>query len=111
MVDIGKPHVGDIDTDFQLLVEETDFAGASNTPVDLSTTTTQYMIFTDPDGTETQATASILNSPGSDGLIRYIDTAILSAATARAGIWKYRARLVFSSGGEFSSNDAVFEVL
>lgn len=111
MVNIGKPHVGDIDTDFQLLVEETDFAGGGNTPVNLADTTDQFIIFTDPDGVETEKIASILNSPGSDGLIRFIDDSVLSSAAARAGIWKYRARLVFSDGGEFSSNDAVFEVL
>lgn len=111
MANIGKPHVGDIDTDFQLLVEQTDFTGTTNSPVNLADTTTQYMIFTDPDGVETQKTASILNSPGSDGLIRFIDDSVLSSAAARAGIWKYRARLIFSDGSNFSSNNAVFEVL
>ncbi|MGI0056144.1 MAG: hypothetical protein ACREAK_02085 [Nitrosarchaeum sp.] len=109
MVNIGKPHVGDIQTDFQLLVEETDYLGGGNTPVDLSLTTTQYIIFTDPNGVETQVTASILNPPGTDGLIRYIDTT--PSLLTIAGIWKYRARLIFTTGGEFSSNDAVFEVL
>lgn len=110
MVNIGKPHVGDLNTDYQLLVEETDFTGTSNTPVNLASTDAQFMTFTDPDGNETEQTASILNPPGSDGIIRFIDSPTESILT-QAGIWKYRATLEYSDGGDFTSNDAIFEVL
>jgi len=109
MVNLGKVHVGDVGTDFQLLVEDTDVS-ETNSPVDLATTTLQEIIFTDPDGIEkTAVTAAIVNPPGTDGIIQYVN---LSAAFIdKAGQWFYRARLTFSGGNIFSSNDADFEVL
>lgn len=109
MVDLGKVHVGDKGTEFQLLVQETDINN-SNAPVDLSTTSTQEIIFTDPNGTEkTEVTASILNAPGSDGLIKYTNNDV--SFFDEPGFWYYRAKLTFSGGDIFESSDASFEVL
>ena len=109
MVNLGKVHVGDVGTNFQLLVEDTDVSD-TNSPVDLSTTTLQEIIFTDPDGIEKSAvTASITNPPGSDGIIEFVT--LVSTFIDKAGEWFYRARLTFSGGNVFSSNDARFEVL
>ena len=70
MVVLGKVHANDKGTEFQLLVENTSILGV-NTAVDLATVTTMEMVFTDPDETEITKTASILNAPGTDGIITY----------------------------------------
>jgi len=105
---LGKPHVGDVNTDFQLLVQDTDVNGV-NQIVDLSTATSLQIIIQDPDGTETTVTASVLNAPGTDGYMRYLNQS--SALLNQGGIWKYRAKITFSDGGVFQSNNASFEVL
>lgn len=108
MVTLGKVHVGDKNTDLQLLVEDTGVSD-TNSVVDLSTATTLEMVIQDPDGTETTVTASVLNAPGTDGYMRYLN----SDATLfnQAGLWKYRAKITFSDGGIFQSNNGEFEVL
>lgn len=106
----GKVHIGDTHTDFQLLVQKTNTSGV-NEVFDLNGTTSAInMIFTDPSGTETSVTAVILNSPWTDGLIRYVNSTPSPIINA-SGLWKYRAKLTLSAGGLFQSNDATFEVL
>ena len=106
---VGKVHTGDTHTDFQLLVKETDAAGTS-TAFDLADASTIQMIITDPSGTETTVTALILNAPGTDGIIRYINSTP-NPAISTAGLWKYRAKITLTAGGVFQSNSATFEVL
>lgn len=108
MVTLGKVHVGDKNTDLQLLVQDTSVSD-TNSAVDLSTATTLQMVIQDPDGVETTVTASILNAPGTDGYLRYINAD--SALFNQAGLWKYRAKITFSDGGIFQSNNGEFEVL
>ncbi len=108
MVTLGKVHKGDKGTEFQLLVNDTALDD-TNTPVDLTGVSTMEMIFTDPDGVETTQTASIANSPGTDGIISYVTTT--TTEIDQASFWYYRAKLTFSSGNIFQSNDAEFEVL
>ena len=106
---VGKVHTGDTHTDFQLLVQETDAAG-SNSAFDLANASSIQMVFTDPSGTETTVTALILNAPGTNGIIRYINSTP-SPAISTAGLWKYRAKIGITGGGTFQSNNATFEVL
>lgn len=105
---IGQIHVGDQGTDFQLEVQDTDKDG-NNSVVDLSGVSTMEIIFTDPDGNETTKTASIANLPGSDGIISFVNND--SSFIDEAGLWFYRAKLTYSSGNIFQSNDVSFEVL
>ena len=106
----GKVHIGDTHTDFQLLVQKTGVDG-TNSAFDLNGSTSAIqMIFTDPSDNETTVTATILNSPGTDGLIRYVNSTP-SPNINTSGLWKYRAKLTLSAGGVFQSNDATFEVL
>ncbi len=105
---VGKVHTGDTHTDFQLLVQETDAAG-SNSAFDLANASSIQMVFTAPSGTETTVTALILNAPGTNGIIRYINSTP-NPAISTSGLWKYRAKIGISGGGAFQSNNATFEV-
>ena len=108
MVTLGKVHVGDKGTEFQLLVQNTDL-NDTNSPVDLTGVSVMEIIFTNPDETEITVTASIANPPGTDGVIKYVTTTITEIDLD--GFWFYRAKLTFTSGNIFQSNDAEFEVL
>ena len=106
----GKVHIGDTHTDFQLLVKKSNTDGTESA-VDLNGTTSAIqMVFTDPSDSETTVTATILNSPGTDGYIRYINSTP-SPTISSSGLWKYRAKITFSAGGVFQSNNATFEVI
>lgn len=106
---LGLVHTGDVDTDFQILVEETNVSGV-NVVFDLSSASTLEMVFTDPNGDETTVTATALNGTGTDGIMRYINSTPLPVISI-SGLWKYRAKLGMGSGGVFQSNSASFEVL
>ena len=106
---VGKVHTGDTHTDFQLLVQETAVDG-TNSAFDLGDASTIQMVFTDPSETETTVTALILNAPGTNGIIRYINSTP-SPAISTTGLWKYRAKIGITGGGAFQSNNATFEVL
>lgn len=108
MVD-GKVHIGDTYTDFQLLVQKTQVDG-TNVAVDLSATSVRQFIFTDPDGSETTVTATIVNGTGTDGLLRYINNAGALVINS-IGLWSYRAKVTMSVGGIFQSNESTFEVI
>lgn len=103
----GKVHVGDVSTDFQITVQET-LVDGTNVVFNLEDTTARQMIFTAPDGTETTVTANILNGTGTDGILRYINTAVSINAT---GFWKYRAKVTLTGGAIHQTNDAIFEVI
>lgn len=104
---VGKPHVGDKLTDFQVLIQDTDISGNLST-LDVSTCTNKYIIIADPDGNETQFDAGFLNT-GTDGIIRYINSS--STLLDEPGAWKYWARVIFPDTGDFTTNPATFEVL
>jgi len=106
---VGKVHTGDTHTDFQLLVQETAVDG-TNSAFDLGDASTIQITFTDPSGTETTVTALILNAPGTNGIIRYINSTP-SPAISTTGLWKYRAKIGITGGRAFQSNHATFEVL
>ncbi len=105
----GKPHVGDIGTEFQLEVAETNAAG-NLVIVDLTSSTAVQVIFTNSEGLEKGPfTATILNPPGTDGIITFTNTdpTLLDAA----GLFFCRARITFSVTDIFDSNDVDIEVL
>jgi hypothetical protein len=105
----GKVHTGDTYTDFQLLVEKTGTDG-TNTVLDLSAASVLQMVFTDPEGTETTVTGTVINSPGTDGLLRFINSTG-ALVIDKTGLWKYRAKVTMSVGGVFQSNKSSFEVI
>ena len=108
MVD-GKVHIGDTYTDFQLLVQKTQVDG-TNVAVDLSATSVRQFICTDPYGSETTVTATIVNGTGTDGLLRYINNSGALVINS-IGLWSYRAKVTMSVGGIFQSNESTFEVI
>lgn len=105
----GKVHTGDTYTDFQLLVQQTNVAG-TNTAFDLGAASTLQMVFKDPDGDETTVSATIVNSPGDDGIMRFINSGG-DLVIGKTGLWTYRAKVTLSAGGIFQSNEATFEVI
>ena len=108
MVNLGKVHVGDVGTEFQLLVEDTT-VNNTNTPLDLSLADDFFTVFTDPSGNETVYDATILNPPGTDGIIKFITTS--PSPWDESGFWSRRARIHYAIGSQYDSNDIIFEVL
>lgn len=111
MVNKGKIHVGDKNTEIQIPVQDTDINGVNQT-VNFSTTpaTDLKILVIDPDGVEkTQLTAALKTPPGTDGIIY----ATNSDATLfdQGGPWKFKAKVTFASGGIFTSNPITKEVL
>ena len=106
---VGKVHIDDTDTDFQILVQETNVSG-TNIVFDLGDASTLQIVFTDPDGVETTVTGTILNSPGTDGLLRYVNSSP-SPTINQTGLWQYRGKITVTSGGSFQTNNATFEVI
>lgn len=108
----GLVHVNDKNTDFQLLIQDTNVSGVTSN-LDISGATTKQMIFRDPNGNETTVTASFLTD-GTDSLIRFINSDPTASGYVNinvGGFWTYWGKLTFSDGGIFQSNSAIFEVL
>lgn len=111
MANKGKIHVGDKNTDIQIPVEDTDTSD-TNTAVDFSVTpaTTLEILVYDPDGNlQDTLTASILNAPGSDGIIHSVNNN--AALFDEPGSWQFKAHVIFNDGGDFTSNPIIKEVL
>jgi hypothetical protein len=111
MVNLGKIHVGDKNTEIQLTVEDT-LINDTNIPLDLDANPASELLIRvfDPDNVEkTPLTAAIKNAPGTDGVI----FAEQSDATFfdQAGSWEFKAKVTLSSGGIYTSNPHVEEVL
>jgi len=106
---LGKVHINDTYTDFQILVTETDVTG-TNAAFNLGLESVLQMVFKDPDDTETTVTGVILNGAGTDGIMRFINSAG-TLVIDKTGLWRYRAKLTLTTGGYFQSNEATFEVL
>lgn len=106
---LGKPHVSDVNTDIILTVQET--INGSNIALNLSTNpyTSLKVIISDPDKNEAEYTAALVNSPGTDGKIHYLNT--LSATFDEPGAWAAKAKVTLSDGSIFTSNEIIFEVL
>ena len=111
MANKGKIHVGDKNTEIQLEVEDTDITN-SNVTVDFNATpaTTLQILVIDPDDVvKTTLTAALKTLPGTDGII----FATNSDATLFdvPGPWKFKAKVTFTTGGIFTSNPKIREVL
>lgn len=95
--------VGDYGQVAQLTFIDTD----TNVAADISAySTLQQMVFTDPSGNVTAATAAF-GSDGTDGIIQYT---IASGLFDEAGDWKVRGR-VTSGAAELTSVNYAFNVL
>jgi len=109
MVNLGKIHTGDIGTELQLKVEDTDITD-TNQVVDLSQvdgTNPLWVIITDPDGKKTEFEASLLTD-GTDGYMVYIT---VTNIWNQAGYWKKAPRIEYLDGRKYTGNDIIFEVL
>jgi len=106
---LGKVHIGDVNTDVILTVQET--INGVNIPLDLNTNpaSTLEVILSDPDKNESTHTAALVNSPGTDGKIHYLNT--LVATFDESGAWAAKAKVVLLDGSIFTSNEITFEVL
>jgi len=105
----AKVRVGDKNTDFQLVVQETNVAG-TNVIVDLSTgVTSKEIIIVDPDGNESGPFTATFVTDGTDGIINYVQTD--ANLIDEPGVWSYKAKIVFTTTAINESNDAFFEVL
>jgi hypothetical protein len=109
MVNLGKIHVGDVNTDIQITCQNTSTSD-TNSAIDFSSDTGTYeIIVIDPDENETTNTASLLNSPGTDGIVHFL---VASASLFdEAGIWGFKAKITFDDGGIFTTNTIYKEVL
>jgi|TARA_R110000787_G_scaffold191845_1_gene303403 hypothetical protein len=109
MVNLGKIHTGDTNTDIQITCQNTTTSD-TNVAIDFSTDTATYQIIViDPDDNESTHTASLLNSPGTDGIIHFVNGD--STLFDEAGVWGFKAKLTFDAGGVFTTNPIFKEVL
>lgn len=93
-------HVGDIGTIFRITIYD-----GGTTALDVSTATSQEIIFLKPDGTTVTQTSSFYTD-GTDGIIQY--TTIANDLDA-AGTWKLQAKVTLP-GGTWSSCTQKFKV-
>ena len=110
MVNLGQVHTGNLGTDFQYACQTTDVLGTTNTATDLSTATTIWIILTDPNLVETTYSASVANSPGTDGIAHFITSTVTSIWTL-PNKWMARARVLFNDGSQVDYNNIDFQVL
>ncbi len=107
---IGKIHTGDVNSDIIMTINET--VDGTNIAYDLDAANfslLQIIVF-DPDGnTEITLTASLVNSPGTDGKIHAINSS--STTFDEGGAWTAKGKVTLSDGSIFTSNDITFEVL
>jgi len=109
MVNLGKIHIGDVNTDIIILCQNTNTSD-SNVVIDFSVDTGTYQIIViDPDGNESTHTASLLNSPGTDGKVHFVNGD--STLFDEKGAWGFKAKLTFDAGGIFTTNPVYKEVL
>lgn len=108
MVNLGKVHTGDINTDIVIPVQDT--VNGSNIAFNLQANPgTYYIIIGDPDGNETSLAASIVNAPGTDGRIHHLN--VNASLFDEAGLWYAKPRVDLDDGGDFTGNPVFFEVL
>ncbi len=96
---VQEVHLLDIGTVFEVTLKDCD------TPIDISSATTQQIIFRKPDGTSVTKTA-IFASDGTDGKLRYVT---IADDLDQIGTWKIQAKVEIPSG-TWSSNIDKFKV-
>lgn len=97
---IEEIHVGDINTTWQVTVQE------ESTFVNISGVTTNNFIFTKPDGTRVVKAGTLVNN-GSAGVTKYQAT---SGFINQAGVWKYQIHLVFTDASSYRTDIGTFRV-
>ena len=109
MANLGKPAVGDVNTDIVIPVEDTQ--NGTNVAFDLQANPGDYFIIvSDPDGNDSaELAASIVNSPGTDGKIHHLNTS--AALFDESGAWTARPRLRLDDGSIYTGNPITFEGL
>ncbi len=92
-------HIGDIGTIFEVVIQEDGVA------IDISTATTQQILFAKPDGTKLTKT-SVFKTDGTDGVIQYTT---ISGDIDTDGIWRIQGHVILTSS-EFFTDIGQFEV-
>lgn len=110
MTNAGKIHVGDLSTDIQVLIQDTNTSGVNN-PVNLALCSTILITMLDPnDAIIGSFNASILDNPGTDGIAHIITSGSVSVWTI-GGYYKWFATYTLTGGGTYSTNSAIHEIL
>jgi hypothetical protein len=86
--------------------------GSNQSAVNLAQTNSQQMEFKRRNGSTQIVTASIKNSPGSDGVITYTDSAgtVFNHSNATKGTWEVRGIVNYASGNTFKGSWQGFTV-
>ena len=106
---VGKIHVGDVNSDLILTIQETVNGVNQAFDLDSNNYSTVEVILSDPDENESTHTAALVNSPGTDGKIHYINTD--STVFDVSGAWTAKGKVTLDDGSVFTSNEVTFEVL
>lgn len=109
MANIGKIHTGDVNSDLILTVEETVNGVNQAFDLDAANFSLLQIILSDPDENESSHTAALVNSPGTDGKIHFLNTD--AAVFDDGGAWTAKAKITLDDGSIFTSNPVTFEVL
>ena len=97
--------LGNIGTTFQATV--TKVVSGSDVAIDLTTSTLVQLEFEKDDGVRVVVTASIVNPPGTDGIINSKDT---TGILDQSGRWKIRGMATFANGDFFKGSWKGFHV-
>ena len=96
---VQEVHTGDVGTKFKLTIYD------GSTIVDVSSSTSKYIKFEKPGGTDITKAASF-DTDGTDGIIYYTSE---SGVLDTVGVWKMQAIIGFTAN-EFRSNVETFRV-
>ena len=96
--------IGNVGTIVEVTMQE--LVGSTLGALNLSTTNSQQVEFKSPDGSQHIVTGAVKNSPGSDGIIRYTDTAgaVFNHNDAIKGAWEARGVVGYSNGKTFKGS-------
>ena len=102
---VERVHLDDEGTVFEVTLVR-DLDETPLVPIDVSTATTQEIIFKKPDNTTVTQT-SVFKTDGTDGIIQY--TAVTGDIN-QAGVWKIQGRVVLPTPGDWRSSIQEFRV-
>ena len=104
------PRVGNVGTIVEMSMKE--LVGSSLGNLNLSTTSALSIEFKLPNGVLQTVTSAVKNSPGSDGVMTFTDSAgaVFNSSNASMGTWEARGIVSYSSGNTFKGSWAGFQV-
>ena len=104
------PRVGNVGTIVEITMKE--LVGSSLGNLNLSTTSALSIEFKLPNGILQTITSAVKNSPGSDGIMTFTDSAgaVFNSSNASMGTWEARGIVTYSSGNTFKGSWAGFQV-